>query len=328
MLARLGPQTGGLVTWRDLTALPCSHPHCCSVGYLLRDDSGAWRSLTALIGHDRLKQWLDLEPDLLANRIADDAIPATLRTVVKESLLDLLSRAVVACPTRRWPTIWRDICENCDLGIGTLTTLAAGALPGQRSGCGAMLGERVKRITVKPFMDMNTMIEERLDPVLRPRGDGEPPSTAPTSARRSARSRPGRHCRASRISTATGRRSCATEVVTDPRQVDPSADRARTGAAEPPYDPLRLCIFATVALLGWLLGPVALRGLRRAGVRRLLEGPARRPAAVEAACSATPGSCSVYLGALALVGVAGVAVAVSGGRSGRCGDPAQPTAPA
>ena len=25
-----------------------------------------------------------------------------------------------------------------------------------------MLGERVKRITVKPFMDMNTMIEERL----------------------------------------------------------------------------------------------------------------------------------------------------------------------
>lgn len=25
-----------------------------------------------------------------------------------------------------------------------------------------------------------------------------------------------------------------------------------------PYDPLRLCIFATVAALGWLLGPVAL----------------------------------------------------------------------
>lgn len=25
-----------------------------------------------------------------------------------------------------------------------------------------MLGERVKRITVKPFMDINTMIEERL----------------------------------------------------------------------------------------------------------------------------------------------------------------------
>ena len=64
VLARLEEQTHGRVTWRDLTALPCSHPHCCSVGYLLRDDSGSWRSLVALIGPERLKQWLDLEPEL------------------------------------------------------------------------------------------------------------------------------------------------------------------------------------------------------------------------------------------------------------------------
>ena len=100
VLARLEEQTAGEVTWRDLTALPCSHPHCCSVGYLLNDDSGTWRSLTSLIGHDRLKQWLDLEPDLLANRIADDAIPAAMRKVVKGSLLDLLCEQS-ACPTRR-----------------------------------------------------------------------------------------------------------------------------------------------------------------------------------------------------------------------------------
>jgi flagellar biosynthesis protein FliR len=31
-----------------------------------------------------------------------------------------------------------------------------------------------------------------------------------------------------------------------------------TDAAEAPYDPLRLCIFATIALLGWALGPFAL----------------------------------------------------------------------
>jgi hypothetical protein len=36
----------------------------------------------------------------------------------------------------------------------------------------------------------------------------------------------------------------------------PVGQRSQAGA--PPYDPLRLCIFATVALLGWLLGPVAL----------------------------------------------------------------------
>ena len=161
VLARLDEQTAGLVTWRDLTALPCSHPHCCSVGYLLRDDSGTWRSLVALIGHDRLKQWLELEPDTLANRIADDAIPEQLRAVVKGSLLDLLSeQSSLSHPSMS--AIWSDICQNCDLGVGTLATLASSRLPGQRQRLRRMLGERVLRVTVKPFMDMNTMIEERL----------------------------------------------------------------------------------------------------------------------------------------------------------------------
>jgi hypothetical protein len=31
------------------------------------------------------------------------------------------------------------------------------------------------------------------------------------------------------------------------------------------YDPLRLCVFATIALLGWLLGPVALLGFAALG---------------------------------------------------------------
>jgi len=161
VLARLEAQTAGLVSWRDLTALPCSHPHCCSVGYLLRDDSGRWQSLVSLIGHDRLKQWLDLEPELLANRIADDAIPTSLRRIVKDSLLDLLSeQSSLSHPSMA--TIWRDLCANCDLGIGTLATLAASRLPGQHERLRSMLAERVLRVTVKPFMDMNTMIEERL----------------------------------------------------------------------------------------------------------------------------------------------------------------------
>jgi hypothetical protein len=33
-----------------------------------------------------------------------------------------------------------------------------------------------------------------------------------------------------------------------------------------PYDPLRLCIFATVALLGWLAGPVAVLGFAALGL--------------------------------------------------------------
>jgi hypothetical protein len=41
--------------------------------------------------------------------------------------------------------------------------------------------------------------------------------------------------------------------------LDETGSDASSGrsAGQAPYDPLRLCIFATVALLGWLLGPVA-----------------------------------------------------------------------
>jgi uncharacterized radical SAM superfamily Fe-S cluster-containing enzyme len=161
VLARLGPQTDGEITWRDVTALPCSHPHCCSVGYFLKDDSGDWKSLLALIGHDRLKEFLDLEPDLIANRIADSQLNKAIREVVKNSLLDLLSeQSSLSHPSMA--EIWRDICVSCDIGIGTLTTLATSKLPGQHLRLRRMLAERVLRVTVKPFMDMHTMIEERL----------------------------------------------------------------------------------------------------------------------------------------------------------------------
>ncbi|MEU0566484.1 radical SAM protein [Nonomuraea sp. NPDC005983] len=157
VLKRLGPQTGGLVTWRDLTALPCSHPHCCSVGYLIRDDAGEWRSLVALIGHDRLKENLGL----VSNRIADTELPRELRLAVQESLLGLLSeQSSLSHP--QIGDLWRNICENCDLGVSTLLAMASSALPGRRKKLRRMLGERVVRVTVKPFMDVSTMIEERL----------------------------------------------------------------------------------------------------------------------------------------------------------------------
>ena len=250
------------MTWRDLTALPCSHPHCCSVGYLLRDDSGSWKSLAALIGHDRLKQWLDLEPDLLANRIADDAIPARCARSSR-TRCSTCSREQSSLSHPSMASIWTDICTNCDLGIGTLRDARrASTLPGQHERLRRLLGERVLRVTVKPFMDMNTMIEERLTQccVHVATVNGE---RAPTSARRSAPCRPGRRSSRSRISTAAGP-AAVREPMSDPRQV--SAAAAATVGAAAPYDPLRLCVFATVALLGWLLGPVALLGFSVLGV--------------------------------------------------------------
>ena len=49
--------------------------------------------------------------------------------------------------------------------------------------------------------------------------------------------------------------------MSDPRQVQPPRlDPATQDTDEPPFDPLKLCVFATIALLGWLLGPWALLG--------------------------------------------------------------------
>ncbi len=156
VLKRLGPQTDGLVTWQDLTALPCSHPHCCSVGYMVKTDAGEWRSMVSMIGHDALKEHLGL----VSNRIADHEIPDELRAVVQDSLLGLLSeQSSLSHPSVG--DLIRNVCETCDLGIASLLRLA-GSAAGRQEALRELLADRVKRITVKPFMDMSTMIEERL----------------------------------------------------------------------------------------------------------------------------------------------------------------------
>jgi 7,8-dihydro-6-hydroxymethylpterin dimethyltransferase len=155
VLKRLGRQTGGVVTWRDLTALPCSHPHCCSVGYMLRSDGGEWRSLVSLIGPEPLKAHLEL----VSNTIADWKVPRTVRRLVKQSLLDLLSeQSSLTHPTV--PELFRNVCVNCDLGVGDVLRGLLGRT--DRAKIREWLGAKVKRITVKPFMDVHTMLEERL----------------------------------------------------------------------------------------------------------------------------------------------------------------------
>ena len=157
VLARLGPQTDGLVQWQDLTALPCSHPHCCSVGYLIRTDNGEWRSLTSIIGHEQLKTYLGL----VSNRITDWQLAPQLRELVKQSLLGLLSDESSLAQPRVWGLL-RDVCQNCDLGMTTLVRLAGEGVAGSNRKVRALMANRIKRVTVKPFMDMSTMIEERL----------------------------------------------------------------------------------------------------------------------------------------------------------------------
>ena len=70
------------------------------------------------------------------------------------------------------------------------------------------------------------------------------------------------------------------------------------------YDPLRLCVFATIALLGWLLGPVALLGfaaLGFAGYWKAWRGGLARSRCVLRDTRVV----LLYLAALAVAGAAG-----------------------
>ena len=113
--------------------------------------------MVSMIGADRLKQHLGL----VSNRIADREVPAELRRAVRESLLGLMSeQSSLSHPSVG--ELFRTVCESCDLGLSALLKVAAASLPGRRAALRRMLGERVVRVTVKPFMDIDTMLEERL----------------------------------------------------------------------------------------------------------------------------------------------------------------------
>ena len=95
--------------------------------------------------------------------------------------------------------------------------------------------------------------------------------------------------------------------MSDPRLVEP--DRA---PAPTPYDPLRLCIFATVALLGWLLGPVAVVFFAVLGL--IGYARARRAGLLRSRCLlGDTRNVLAYLGVLAALGVAGAAWAFATG---------------
>ncbi|HSF84229.1 MAG TPA: radical SAM protein [Acidimicrobiia bacterium] len=156
VLARLGTQTGGVVTWQDLIALPCSHPHCASVGYMVQTDDGRWRSLVSIVGQEQLAAHLGL----ISDRIVDPSITRELRSLVSESLKGVLRRgSSLADPGIR--ELFRNVNDVCDLRIGALIHSAA-KLTRDQDRLRRLLATRVKRLQVKPFMDIDTMIEERL----------------------------------------------------------------------------------------------------------------------------------------------------------------------
>lgn len=84
----------------------------------------------------------------------------------------------------------------------------------------------------------------------------------------------------------------------------PSTDSGPTRTSAPD-DPLRLCVFTTVALLGWLLGPLALLFFAVMGFVGYWK--ARRAGLNRSACLLRDTRLVLgYLGLLAIVAAAGV----------------------
>lgn len=94
----------------------------------------------------------------------------------------------------------------------------------------------------------------------------------------------------------------------DPRLVEPQ----RADPIETPFDPLRLCVFATVALLGWLLGPVALLGFAGAGYAGYAR--ARRAGLTASRCKLRDTRLVLaYLAVLVIISTCAIVLAVAGG---------------
>ena len=148
-LNRLGDQTAGRVGPDDFIALPCSHPDCSSITYFIRGDAGEWRSVPGMLGEDRLKEYLGL----VSNRIApDDAMWAALVGMMSETTL--VSRPELVDHLLQ-------ICEACDLGVSGFVK-SLGRWLFDREAAIEEIALRVKRFSVKAFMDAWTLNVERL----------------------------------------------------------------------------------------------------------------------------------------------------------------------
>ncbi|MBV8281631.1 MAG: radical SAM protein [Candidatus Eremiobacteraeota bacterium] len=134
----------------DLIALPCSHPDCCSIGYVVKGNDGSYRSLARLVGHDVLRANLGV----VGNTIAF----ADTLTIVRDALAGLMSESMTLSRPELVGHL-ASLCTACDFG-GVAALIGAAF---RKDASHDFVGNRVKRITIKHFMDADTLISERLE---------------------------------------------------------------------------------------------------------------------------------------------------------------------
>jgi uncharacterized radical SAM superfamily Fe-S cluster-containing enzyme len=152
VLKLLGEQTGGLVGPDDFIALPCSHPDCCSISYYVRGDEGQLNSIPRLLGQEQLKANLGL----VANRIA---FPQANETI-QAALVGMMSETTTISRPELIDYVL-NLCENCDLGLNNFVK-SVGQMILKRESPIETVTKRMKRLTIKSFMDAWTLNVERL----------------------------------------------------------------------------------------------------------------------------------------------------------------------
>jgi uncharacterized radical SAM superfamily Fe-S cluster-containing enzyme len=146
VLRRLDEQLPGRVRADDFIALPCSHPDCASITYFLTEPNGRYRSIPALLGHDRIRDLLGL--------VSNTIVFSEAREAAVEALLGLMSQSITA--TRpELAKYTESLCRFCS--VGPFASIGRKLAPDP-----AELALRMKRFTVKHFMDAWTMNVERL----------------------------------------------------------------------------------------------------------------------------------------------------------------------
>ncbi|MCC7491516.1 MAG: radical SAM protein [Fimbriimonadaceae bacterium] len=155
VLRRIEEQTSGQVRADDFLALPCSHPDCCDLSYLVRLADDTWKSLPALVGRDELRRWLHL----IGNTITFDQLREPVVELVRSGALQRVFSEQLRSST---PELCRDVAQLCDCVPGLVNRL--GGLWARVRGAGELerLAERTVRVTVKMFMDAHTFHEHRL----------------------------------------------------------------------------------------------------------------------------------------------------------------------
>lgn len=173
VLQRIEVQSRHGVRARDLIALPCSHPDCCSIGYFIKDLRGGFHSLASTLGENVLKEHLSIAGNTIAFGSVKDTVKDALFKVMSETMT--MSRPELV-------GLLRSLCTQCDLGLGDLfrAAFARGttSLP-------KFAAERVKRVTIKHFMDADMLIAERLEQCcVHVAGAGNDPVRMPFCAAR------------------------------------------------------------------------------------------------------------------------------------------------